>query len=187
VKQDTIIAFKDILDAKRDSIAQLPRAEQQRLQAMENYKMQMQIDPEFNTMLVDIFVDFDDIAEANDLMKGFSQVDGVMPGSKSSSEEKKEADFIGVKYSYKKGAFKRDAYIIDKAEHQKQVDNMKQTEAFMSETNYTLKYTFPKKIKSASIQDAMFSLDRKTIEIRRKFTAYFKNPDVLDVEVILEK
>ena len=189
VKSDTIISFKDILEEKKDSIATLTKAEQKRLKAMENYNIHLVTDPETNTMIMDIFVDFKDIAEANDLMAGFNQADGVMPGSKSNEDEgdkEKEPDIIGVKYSFKKGVFKRDAFIKDKMVHRQQIDSMKQAEAFLGEAKYTLKYTFPKKIKSASVEDAMFSLDGKTIEVRRSFMEYLKNPDVLDLEVKLE-
>ena len=39
----------------------------------------------------------------------------------------------------------------------------------------------------ASAKDAKLSLDGKTIEIERSFLAYLKNPDILDLEVELEK
>jgi len=66
VKQDTIVSFKDLLEQKKDSIAQLPMAEQKRLKAMKNYKMKMVTDPETNKEVIDIFTDFQNISEAND-------------------------------------------------------------------------------------------------------------------------
>ncbi len=45
VKQDTVISFKDILEEKKDSIAELPKEERQRLEAMENYNLRMFSDP----------------------------------------------------------------------------------------------------------------------------------------------
>lgn len=38
---------------------------------MENYKMRMVIDLEINKMVIDIFIDFKNVVEVNDLMKGF--------------------------------------------------------------------------------------------------------------------
>ncbi|MEL6810348.1 MAG: hypothetical protein AAFP76_03315 [Bacteroidota bacterium] len=188
-RTDTIIAFKDILEEKKDSIATLPPAEQRRLKAMENYKMQMISDPENGEMLVSVFVDFKNVAEANDLMAGLGQADGVMPkpdGSSAGGNTKKEPDFLGVKYSYADGIFKRDGFIKDKQAQQQQLDSMQSMMAFMGEMKYRLKYTFPRRIKSASVQDAMLSMDGKTIEVERKFSDYFKDPDVLDLEVELE-
>ncbi|MEZ4778917.1 MAG: hypothetical protein R2786_05980 [Flavobacteriaceae bacterium] len=187
VKMDTIYNFKDLLELKKDSIAQLPVDEQKRLRAMENYKLHLVTDPETNTMVVDVFTDFKNVAEANELMKGFEQSQGIMPGSTSSDSKKEsEPEVIGVSYSYTKGKFKRDAFIKDKAEHQKQIDSLKNAEAFMSGISYKIKYTFPKKIKNTSVEDATFSLDGKTLELERGFVEYLKNPDVLDIEVELE-
>ncbi|HAT66114.1 MAG TPA: hypothetical protein DCS66_16220 [Flavobacteriaceae bacterium] len=189
VKQDTVVSFKDLLEQKKDSIAQLPMAEQKRLKAMENYKMRMVTDPETNKMVIDIFTDFKNISEANDLMKGFEQSQNVIPGASSSTEEEKkdEPDVIGVSYSYAKGKFKRDAFIKDKAAHKTQVDSLKNAEAFMTGITYKVKYTFPRKIKKSSVEDATFSLDGKTLELQRSFVEYIKNPDILDIEVELEK
>ena len=53
--------------------------------------------------------------------------------------------------------------------------------------NYTLKYTFPRKIVKSSIEDATYSLDAKTIEVSRSFIDYMKDPNVLDLVVELEK
>ena len=190
VKQDTIIAFKDILEEKKDSIARLPKEEQRRIKAMENYFLKVFSDPTENKMVIDVFVDFKSVSEAQDLMKGFEQTSGFIPGSDANPEEgssESEPELIGVKYSFKKGVFTRDAYIKDKERHKAQVDSMKQTEAFMGEMMYKLKYTFPKKIAKSSVEDATYSLDGKTIVIERRFIDYFKNPDVLDVVVELEK
>lgn len=188
-KQDTIISFKDILEEKKDSIAKLSKEDQKRLKAMENYNIHMVSDPEENKLVMDIYTDFKDISEANDLMKGFEQTEGLLPGNESSSDESDdspEPELLGVSYSFKRGVFKRDAFIRDEERHKVQMDSMKQAESFMSSMKYRLKYTFPKRIKNASVEDATFSLDGKTIEIERSFLDYFKNPDVLDLEVELE-
>lgn len=190
VKMDTLIAMKDVLREKKDSIATLPMDEQKRLKAMENYMLRMNMDTEKGVMLISMFTDFTDISEADKLMKGLEGSGNFLPDMGStttttSSEESK--DVLGVSYSYKKGKFKRDAYIKDKEAHQQQLDSMSQAESFMSSMKYTLKYTFPKKIKKASAEDATYSLDGKTITLERSFLDYFKDPDVLDLEVELEK
>ena len=123
-------------------------------------------------------------------MKAFEQGEGLMPSTQdvtSESNNSSESDLIGVRYSYTDGTFTRDSYIKDEEKHRKQIDSLKEAEAFMSGMKYNLKYTFPKRIKSSSIEDATFSLDGKTIEVERTFLAYFKNPDVLDLVVELEE
>lgn len=189
-KTDTIISFKDILAEKKDSISKLSKAQQKRLKAMENYNIHMASDPENKEFVMDVFTDFKNVSEANDLMKGFDLSSDYMPGANKNSEEKAEQseddDVLGVKFSYSKGHFKRDAYIMDQKRYQQQLDSLTKTESFMSGISYKLKYTFPRKIKSTTAEDATFSLDGKTMELERSFLEYFKNPDVLDVEVELE-
>ncbi|MCW5520223.1 hypothetical protein J1N09_10265 [Aureitalea sp. L0-47] len=189
-KQDTIITFKDIFEEKKDSIAKLSRAEQKKLKAMENYKIRIMSDPDAEKMLMDVFTDFKDVSEANELMRGYQQAEGFIPGSDSSASEEggdeEEPEIMAVAYEFKNNVFKRDAYIIDEVAHKRQIDSMKQAEAFMSSMKYKIKYTFPRKIKSTSVEDATFSLDGKTMELERSFLDYFKDPDVLDVEVELE-
>lgn len=190
VKKDTIISFKDILEERKDSIATLPKAEQERLMTMENYNIQIQMDPEVNNMVMDVFVNFKNVNEANDLMKSFEMTEGMIPGqsaNKSSEDQKKDDDVIAVRYNFENGTFTRDAYIKDEALYKQQLDSMQQAESFMSGIRYRLKYTFPRRIKSTSVDDATFSLDGKTVELERGFLEYFKNPDVLDLEVVLEK
>ena len=189
VKMDTIIAMKDFLEEKKDSIAQLSEADQRRLKKMENYNIRMIIDDEKSEMLFNIYSDFKNIEEVNDLFKGLEQTASMMPGLDNDNEEEKEEskDIIGVSYSYKKGRFMRDAFIKDKEQHKQEVDSLKSAESFMSSMKYRLKYTFPKKIKKASIENASYSMDGRTIEIEMGFIEYFKNPDVLDLEIELEK
>ncbi|HPF12270.1 MAG TPA: hypothetical protein PKW08_06815 [Flavobacteriaceae bacterium] len=192
-KQDTIIAFKDIFEERKDSIANLPKKEQEKLKAMEQYQAHIFSNPETQELVMDVFVDFKDISEANDLMQGFGQTTQFIPGSGSGnnssegSTEESEPQIIGVSYSFKKGKFKRDAFILDETLHKNQLDSLKQAESFMSGITYQIKYTFPRKIKKTNIEDATFSMDGKTMQFQRSFMEYFKNPDVLDVEVELER
>ncbi len=188
VKSDTIISFKEMFEEHKDSISQLSTKEQQRLKTFEDYKIRMLTDPETNKMIVDIFVDFKNVSKANDLMRAFDESDGFVPGmSESTDGSTSEENNVGVKYSFKKGIFKRDAYIIDKEKHKTQIDSMASVASFMGGMTYKLNYTFPRKIKKSSVEDATYSLDGKTIEIQRTFLEYMKNPDVLDLEVELEK
>jgi hypothetical protein len=191
-KMDTIIHMKDFLEEKKDSISKLSEDKQKQLKKMENYNLHMIMDTDKSEMKFNIFSDFKDISEVDDLFKGLEQTASLMPGLDDDGDEKEEKeeeskDIIGVSYSYKDGRFKRDAYIKDKELHQKEVDSMKSAESFMSSMTYRLKYTFPRKIKKASVENASYSLDGRTIEIVTGFVEYFKDPDVLDLEIELEK
>jgi len=193
VKTDTIIMMKDLLEARKDSISQLPQKEQDRLNAMKDFKVRMFIDPETMEMMIDVYTDFKNVNEVQDLTKGIEMSTDLIPGSgqnKGASDTKEgesEEELIGVNYSFKNGVFKRDAFIRNKEKHMQQLDSLKQAESFMSGMKYKLNYTFPKRIKESSVEDATFSLDGKTLTLERSYLEYFKNPDVLDLEVTLEK
>lgn len=191
VKMDTLISMKKLLEAKSDSIAKLPQKDREKLMALQNYSMHMVMDTETGKWNMETYVDFMNIDEANNLMDGLGAASDALPGMKSTisdeSDETKDQDAVGVKYSFENGVFKRDAYIKDQAAHKKQMDSLGSAEAFASGIKYKLNYTFPRKIKKSSVTDATYSLDGKTIVVERSFLDYLRDPDVLDLEVELEK
>lgn len=190
VKLDTIVYMKQFLEEKKDSISKLSIAEQQKLKKLENYYINMKMNSETSEMIYSISTNFKDINEADDLLNGLEQAGNMMPNQDSDTQLKKDEDtpeIVGVKYSFNKGVFKRDAYIKDKKLHQKEVDSLKEAAAFLGSSMYTLNYTFPKKIKKTSNSQATFSADKKTVFVKESFIDYFKNPDLLDLEVELEK
>ena len=158
---------------------------------MENYFLRMYMDTEDGEMVMKMYTDFKNVEETNDIMDGFGNSTSLMPSLGGADlnfkKDDESAEIIGVSYEYKKGKFKRDAYIKDKEKHKIQIDSMKNAEAFMSNMKYKIKYTFPKKIKKSSVTDATYSLDGKTIEFERSFVEYMKDPDVMDLEIEIEK
>lgn len=191
VKLDTVIHIKQFLEEKRDSISKLSKNEQEKLKKLENFDIRVKMNSETSEMVYDISTQFKSVSEANDIMNGLEQASNLVPNKdaepKGRNNDKDTPEIIGVNYSFEKGVFKRDAYIKNEKLYQKQVDSMKQAEAFMGGSNYTLKYTFPKKIKKVSNPDVTFSADKKTMILKKPFIEYFKNPDLLDLEVELEK
>jgi hypothetical protein len=190
MKLDTLIVMRQFLEAKKDSIATLSKEQQEKLKKMENFNIHLQMDSEAGVMVYDVATQFKNVAEANDILNHLELAGSIIPDPSGKTEVKKEEDapeIIGVNYSFNNGIFKRNAYIKDPALHQKEVDSLQQAAAFMGGSNYTLKYTFPKKITKASNPNATYSLDGKTITVQQPFLEYFKNPDLLDLEITLEK
>lgn len=189
VKVDTIIEIKQFLEAKKDSIATLSEAKQQRLKKLEDYTLHMVMDTESSQLQFEMYRDFKNISEVVNLMEGLNEGSALLPAmDKPTGEDSRSTpETMGVKYSFENDIFKRDAYIIDPELHQIKVDSMQSAKAFMTGMSYHIKYTFPKRIKTSSVADATYSLDGKTIEVERSFVDYMENPDVLDVEVELEK
>lgn len=190
VKIDTTIYVKQFLEEKKDSIASLSKQEQIKLKKLENYIIRIKMDSESSEMAYTISTSFKSVSEANDMANGLDKAGDFIPGMNETPEEaQKEADspdIIGVNYSFVQGVFKRDAYIKDKKLHQKEVDSLQQTEAFLEGSNYTLNYTFPKPIKKVSDPAAVISNNKQTLTLEKPFIDYFKNPDLLDLKVELE-
>jgi antirestriction protein len=189
VKVDTTISMKDFLVEKQDSISTLSEAEQERLRKIENFSFRTFMDPDTNEMYFDVYTHFSNVEEANELMNAFEGSGDFMQGLGSDTTVENDPNSGGamaVKFEFKNGKFKRDAYIKDKAKHKVQMDSLNDAESFMSSMTYKLKYTFPRKIVKSSVEEAKFSMDGKTIEIQRTFLEYLKDPDVLDLEVELE-
>lgn len=189
-KIDTLISMKQLLEEKKDSIAQLPVDEQMKLKSMEAYKMRMVMNSEAGELLFTIFTDFSTIEEANKLLDGFGEASQGLPemgGEIKVEKDESSSDILGVSYTFKNGKFRRDAFIKNPVRHAQQLDSLKGAEMFMNSMRYTLKYTFPGKIKSTSIKDAEISSDGMTLKVERNFIDYFKDPDVLDLDVALEQ
>ncbi|RFN58743.1 hypothetical protein [Marixanthomonas ophiurae] len=190
VKMDSTVTFAKFLEEKKDSIAKLSKADQEKLKKLEDYSIRTVMNPETSDLFIDVFVDFKNIDEANNLMNSLNQASAIIPESPGGGTEIKNdpsTDVLGVRYDYTGNSFSRDAYIKDEKAYKKQKDSLQEAEMFMNSMNYKLKYTFPKKIKSASIEDANYSLDGKTITIERRFLDYFKDPDVLDLQIEFEE
>ena len=188
-RMDTIVSMKNVLEEKKDSISQLSKKERAKLKKMENYNLRMVMDAEAGEMFINMYTDFKNIEETNDMMDGFGNSTSLMPsmgGEMSFKKDDESADIIGVSYIYRQGKFRRDAFIKDPIKHKVQMDSIKNVESWMSNMNYKLKYTFPKKIVKSSVEDATYSMDGKTIEFERSFIEYMKNPDVMDLEVEIE-
>jgi len=191
IKIDTVIKMKQLLNEKADSISKLSKSEQLKLKALKGFNYHIKMDSEKSEMIYAISTNFKEVVDANDIISRLERIDDVMPGKKTAAmkttKEEGSQELIGVNYSFVDGVFKRDAYIKDKVKHQQQVDSLQQASSFMGSSKYSLKYTFPRKIDSASHPDATYSADKKTIVLSKPFFEYFTNPDVLDLEVRLEK
>ena len=62
-KIDSIIFFKDILEDKKDSVAQLSEEEQQILKSLEDLKIHLKMNEEENQMNMDFLFDFNSVNE----------------------------------------------------------------------------------------------------------------------------
>ncbi|MEX0315776.1 MAG: hypothetical protein AB3N18_16480 [Allomuricauda sp.] len=183
---DSLISFKDLLEEKKDSIAKLSPEEQAKLKKLEPFSMHMVMNPDEKQMKFDLFSEFKNVSEVNDAFNAFqganvlgSQKEGAPPAPMESSASE-------VSYSFDNNSFTRKAKILDQELFQQQVDSLQGAEMFLSGSTYTLKYHFPKKVKSTTAEEATFSADGKTLIYEVKFLDLMKDPSLLDLEVQLE-
>ncbi|MCL6273626.1 hypothetical protein M3P19_06370 [Muricauda sp. 2012CJ35-5] len=185
---DSLISFKDLLEEKKDSIAQLSPEEQAKLKRLEPFNMHMVMNPEEKVMKFDLFSEFTKVEEVNDAFNAFQGAStfgpdngGDKPGGLGSEEPTTE-----VNYTFDKKTFSRKAKILDEVLFQQGLDSLQGAEMFLSGSTYTLKYHFPRRVKSANVEGATFSADGKTLFLEVGFMELMKNPSALDLEVELE-
>jgi hypothetical protein len=92
-----------------------------------------------------------------------------------------------LKYAYDGKVFKRTLKIIDPKIQEQTKDTTGMMKMMFAGSKYTLKYHFPRKVKSVSNPDALFSDDRKTITIPYSLVEYLEQPDKMSFEAVLDK
>ncbi|TAI48150.1 hypothetical protein [Flagellimonas allohymeniacidonis] len=185
---DSLISFKDILEEKKDSIAQLSPEEQEKLKRLEPFNMHMVMNPEEKLMKFDLFSEFTNVSEVNDAFNAFQGASALGPngGQEQPSPMGGQDPTTEVSYSFEGNKFSRQAKIIDEELFKQSIDSLQGAEMFLSGSTYTLKYHFPKRVKSTSAEAATFSADGKTLIYQVKFLDLMKDPSILDLEVELE-
>ncbi len=183
---DTTFYFVDFLKHNKDSIAKLPLDQQEKLKMLESYGVQVKMDAKTSEMVYDIFLNFKDISEANNMFKVFNQISNTGTNTVNSNEGLPDQESIMVHYSFSNKVFKRQAFIDDIELHRQELDSLKNLEMMMGGTVYKLKYTFPNKVKSISKKEATLSPDKKTVFLEANYFDYFRNPDLLSIEVVLD-
>lgn len=202
---DTTIVFNQFLEQYKDSISALPMDEQKQLYAMKDVVIEMQMDENkgvFNFTMNKPFANFDELKLVNEQLNGamrvaqtISEKDSAMaPAPEKQMDELTKSD--PVFYSFNNNIFTRyqpkkeeasESIESEESEAEDMTDLFKgQFEDMFKAAFYTMTYTFPKSIKSVSNKDAVLSEDRKTITLKTDLNAINKDPDLMNLEIILE-
>ncbi|MGA9639038.1 hypothetical protein [Flavobacterium sp.] len=187
---DSTFSFKKILKQKKDSIAKLPIEEQEALKKMENFVMHMKMDPEKKELLFSMKTPFKNVSELHDMMSEMNTLKQL----KGKSDKVEIPNPIGdglknnakLNFSYDGNSFVRMVHIDKEALHKIKNDTLSITKMMFASSHYTLKYHFPKAVKSVSNPDALYSADRKTITIQYPFTDYMNNPEKMNLTIDFE-
>ncbi len=185
---DSVMYFSDILDEKKDSIAQLSAEEQERLEKLRPYRMHIKADPETEEMTLSFGRDFDDISVLGDTFETFQDASALenTPGTGGSPPTPEIRGTSEMDFSFKKGVFTRQTTITDPERHKMKADSLAESASFLSGSTYTLKIHFPSRVKSTTASEATLSIDGKTLIRQVDLVDYLKDPKILDLEVVLE-
>ncbi|MGM8360690.1 hypothetical protein ACSV4D_02115 [Flavobacterium sp. ARAG 55.4] len=186
---DSTFSFKEIFEAKKDSIAKLSAEQQAALKKLENFVMNIKMNPEAQQLLFSMNTPFKSVNELGGLMESMSAMKDLK--GKSDKNSNPAAIMSGMNnaqlsFNYDGKNFSRKAVVDKNAINKIAADSTGMTKMIFASSKYTLKYHFPKAVKSVSNPDALFSADRKTITVEYPFTDYSENPEKLNLNVVFE-
>ena len=187
---DSIISFKELFKEKADSISKLPQAEQDKIKQLENFKMHMVMDTKEKKMSFDMFTNFKNVGELQDMFAAMNTAGSLDKNGATKSNPLASMGSSGatkVDYSLKNNVFKRTVTILDKEKVAAMKDSLGQAQMMFASSGFKLNYHFPRKIKSVSLENATISEDGKSFTAEVNFMQYLTNPELLNVEVELEK
>jgi len=181
---DTTFIFKDILEEKKDSIAQLSEEDQASLRAISDMKLHIHSDDEKGKMLMAFGLNFKNVSEMKNIEERLS---------KAMSVNKKKAEGpafnkSNVTFNFDGKNFTRKTIAKDLSQEElEEVDKgIEQSSSFLEGSTYKLIYHFEKKIKNVSYKDYKISKDGKTLTIEVPMDSLVKYPTLLDFDLKLK-
>jgi hypothetical protein len=190
---DSTFSFKQLFIENKDSIAKLPKEEQEQLKKLENFNMRMKMDSDTKQFLFSMNTDFKSVVELQDVLATMNIINAIKNTNKNKTGTNQFVPSSGfgtnnsvLNYSYNGKKFIRKATIKANQIKKTVADSLQAYETIFASSNYILKYHFPKPVRKISNNTALFSEDRKTITIQYPFKEYMENPDKLNIEVEFE-
>lgn len=188
---DSVFSFKEIFDAKRDSIAKLSKEEQAKIKNLEKFNMRMKMNFDTKQFLFNINTDFKSVSELQEIIASMSELQKMNKGQAKNNPMGDMGGFgssaAKINYEYNGKKFSRKALVDKEALRKLENDSSAASYKMIYESSkYIIKYHFPKAVKSVSNKTAMFSEDRKTITIEYSFNEYMKEPEKLNFEVVFK-
>lgn len=188
---DSTFSFKEIFETKKDSIAMLSVEQQAAFKKLESFVMKIKMNPEANELMFSMNSPFKKVNDLGGLMESMSALKDLKGKSAKNSKEAELLNNLGLdnsklSFSYNGKNFSRKA-IVDKNTISKiAADSSGMAKMIFAASKYTLKYHFPKAVKSVSNPDVLISADRKSITVEYPFVEYTENPEKLNLNVVFE-
>ncbi|NQY07639.1 MAG: hypothetical protein HRT68_15950 [Flavobacteriaceae bacterium] len=197
---DSLIVFDDLIEANKAEVSKLSPEDKAKLEKLKGVTLRIKKIEAEHVFEFEIGKQFDNFSGLENIHE---QLDGAFDFLKE--EETKGKPDTGmnnqlktdpVQYTFKNNSFKRfDPSKIPSAENTEEPSEeedpmmeqmMQQFEQMFANSYYTVRYKFPKKIKSISSEDAVISKDGKEMVLKVDWNTINKDNTVLDLEVELE-
>lgn len=184
--KDTTYVFSDYFQKYSETFNRTAPEDQAVYKQYSNIKVhskQSSYDKEFRTV---ISQNFQKASEIADLYKTENYASDIKNNYALSAEE----HYYKVRYDYDGHYFSRIVKITDSTHFKNQVDKIDQYKTYYKGyklvQNFQLKYYFPRKIQSVSNPLATISADRKSLSLQLLLTDCLQNPEITNLEVVLE-
>ena len=199
-KIDSVIYFKEIYKAKKDSIAKLSKVEQEKLEALKDMKMKMLVDEETGVFEFGFGFDFkntDELHKSIDLLEEAKRMNSknnpqydkmnssAISKSTSTSLEQFEFEYNGKSFSRTyKGDLSKSKEDLEKVNSE--IEQMGKMKGLFEAMTYTMVYNFPEKVKSVSNKNAKIINGGKTVKFEVNLMDMIKNPESINLNVKLK-
>lgn len=195
---DTTMVFADIMETYKDSVAALPEDKRLAMEAVKDMFMTMNEDE--GLMNFGIGLNFNSIDDLKDISEKLKKVQGLNAQSDEVSAMTNNSplgNFMGgetnkVAYDLSQKGFSR-VTTVEKPEDSEEEsvnevfdETHESNEEFIDYFEaafYTIKLSFPKAVKSISVEAAEFSEDLKTVTYKANWVDYLKDPKLMDVNI----
>jgi len=183
--EDTTYVFQNYVQKYAETFAKLTPFEKSVYE--KHFPVEVKIkkssfEKEFRTQLSQ---QFKSISEVADLYKTEDYADNIQNNYALSAEE----HYYSVAYSFDGTRFHRIVKITDPVELKKQQDELanikERISKFPLKQSYELRYYFPKTIQSVSNTKAVISTDKKSFVLTFSLIEVVTNPELTNLEVIL--
>lgn len=200
---DSTFTFKEMFADKQDSIAKLSPEEQAKIKKMERFTVHMVMNEEKGIMNYSMFTDFNSVAELQDMMSPVESMKTLSPTGQAGGMGMAPSaleDNSATQFFYDGKIFKKIVSEKEKKKEEEPTGEISEESAALSEelklkeslnmffeqSNYKVVYQFSKAVKKVSVENALYSEDRKTITIEYPLKDYMDSPKKLNFDVEFE-
>ncbi|WP_406682886.1 hypothetical protein N1F78_09295 [Seonamhaeicola sp. MEBiC1930] len=192
---DTTFVFKDLMENYKDSIAALPEEKREAMETVKDMYMKMTMDEDNGVFDFGIGLDFKSIKELTDIGEKIQKAKSLnaqndqvnaMKGSplgKFMDYEKSNTTYDLTVEGFTRSTTLPGDWNTDETKFDENDESDQEFMAYFENAYYVVEYTFPKKIKSYSIERAELSNDNKTIIYKVSWLDFLTDPKLLDVNI----